>query len=88
MKVYVKLEGKCSLKWGVQRYHIRTRRELPGILLYSRLDIPYGSDGLYRTETVICVDGGEDSNSLLEERKIQKREVKERHTRHWECLPG
>jgi len=45
------------LKWGVQRYHIRTRRELPGILLYSRLDIPYGSDGLYRTETVICVDG-------------------------------
>jgi len=79
------------LKWGVQRYHIRTRRELPGILLYSRLDIPYGSDGLYRTETVICVDGenvlkenhfftvsvpGEDSNSLLEERKIQKREVK------------
>jgi len=56
MKVYVKLEGhefryeienilKCSLKWGVQRYHIRTRRELPGILLYSRLDIPYGVTG-------------------------------------------
>jgi len=103
MKVYVKLEGhefryeienilKMFFEMGSTEISYQDPGEnYRGILLYSRLDIPYGSDGLYRTETVICVDGenvlkenhfftvsvpGEDSNSLLEERKIQKREVK------------
>jgi len=69
MKVYVKLEGhefryeienilKMFFEMGSTEISYQDPGEnYRGILLYSRLDIPYGSDGLYRTETVICVDG-------------------------------